>query len=122
MLTTRQPSLPLRKKEYITVQLLLLVIHTSTYNFFLIVDLLEAMESCLQIIKAYPFLLDIVFDLKEWLAPFAEELHAHTQPKCFKFVRNEQGKCEMYYRNYSNMQWEGPQQLLKVLFDGFTEK
>ena len=77
-------------------------------------DLLEAMKNCLQIIKVFPFLLEVVFDIKEWLTPFSEELHSHTQPKCFKFLRNEQGKCVMFYRNYSHVQWEGPQQLLEV--------
>ena len=72
------------------------------------------MKSCLEIIKAFPFLLDVVYNIKEWLSPHAEELHAHTQPKSFKFVRDEQGHCIMYYRNYSHMKWEGPQRLLKV--------
>lgn len=78
------------------------------------IDLLEAMESCLTIIKALPFLLDMVYDIKEWITPHSEELHAHTQPKSFKFVRDEQGHCVMYYRNYSHMRWEGPQRLIKV--------
>ena len=77
-------------------------------------DLLQAMKSCLAIIKAFPFLLDVVYNIKEWLSPHAEELHAHTQPKSFKFVRDEEGHCVMYYRNYSHMKWEGPQRLLKV--------
>ena len=72
------------------------------------------MASCLANIEASPFLLDVVFNIKEWLSPHAEELHSHTQPKCFKFVRDEQGHCVMYYRNYSHMKWEGPQRLLKV--------
>ena len=32
----------------------------------------------------------------------------------FKFVRDEQGHCVMYYRNYSHMRWEGPQRLIEV--------
>ena len=32
----------------------------------------------------------------------------------FKFVRDKQGHCVMYYRNYSHMRWEGPQRLIKV--------
>jgi len=72
-------------------------------------------KSCLEIIKAFPFLLDVVYNIKEWLSTHAEELYAHTQPKTFKFVRDEKGHCIMYYRNYySHMKWEGPQQLLKV--------
>ena len=58
---------------------------------------------------AFPFSLDVVYSIKECLSPHAEELHAHTQPKSFKFVRDEEGHCIMYYRNYSHMKWKGPQ-------------
>ena len=74
----------------------------------------EAMHNCVKTIRTVVFLLDVVYDIKEWLAPHAEELHDHTQPKCFKFVRNADGKCEMFYRNYSHMPWEGPVIVLKV--------
>ena len=57
---------------------------------------------------------DAVYNIQEWLAPHAEQLHDHTQPKCFKFIRNAAGKCEMFYRNYSHMPWEGPVVILKV--------
>ena len=50
----------------------------------------------------------MVHNIKEWLAPHAEQLHDHTQPKCFKFLRNVAGKCEMFYRNYSHVSWQGP--------------
>lgn len=40
--------------------------------------------------------------------------YMRTPSQSFKFVRDEQGHCIMYYRNYSHMKWEGPQQLLKV--------
>ncbi|XP_068669901.1 uncharacterized protein [Montipora foliosa] len=92
--------------------------HLTQMDVYTVEGLLEAMKNCLQVIKVFPFLLEVVFDIKEWLAPFSEELHSHTQPKCFKFVRSEQGKCVMFYRNYSHMQWEGPQQLLKSVPTG----
>ena len=82
-----------------------------------VVDLLEAMESCFTIIKTFPFLLDQVYNIIEWLTPHAEELHLHTQSKSFKFVRDEQGHCVMCYRNFSHVKWKGPQRpqrLLKV--------
>lgn len=72
------------------------------------------MENCVQNVKVLSFLLDVVYNIKEWLAPYAEQLHEDTQPKCFKFVRNSAGKCEMFYRNYSCMPWEGPVVVLKV--------
>lgn len=77
-------------------------------------EMLKAMEDCLSTIKALAFLLNVVYDIKEWLSPHAEEIHDHTQPKCFKFVKSSAGKCEMFYRNYSHMPWEGPVILLKV--------
>lgn len=60
------------------------VIYNSAFLFNLtsqFLDLLEAMKSCLEIIKAFPFLLDVVYNIKEWLSSHAEELHAHTQPE-----------------------------------------
>ena len=75
---------------------------------------MKAMKTCLAIIKAFPFLLAVVYNIKEWLSPHAEELHAHTQPNNFKFVKDEDGHCITYYRNYFYMKWQGPQRLLMV--------
>ncbi|KAK2562611.1 hypothetical protein P5673_014297 [Acropora cervicornis] len=50
--------------------------------------MLKAMESCLTTIEALPFLLDTVFNIKEWLSPHANELHSHTQPKKSSCKRN----------------------------------
>ena len=74
----------------------------------------EGMHNCVPNIKTRAFLLDVVHKIKEWLAPHAEELHDHTQPKCFKFVHNADGKCEMFYRNYTHMPWEGQVIVLNV--------
>ena len=70
--------------------------------FFLIVEMFEAFHNCVPNINTQVFLLDVVYNIKEWLEANAQELHSHTEPKCFKFVRNTSGKCEMYYRNYSH--------------------
>ena len=37
----------------------------------------------------------------------SKQLHDHTQPKYFKFIRNASGKCRMLYQNYFHMPWEG---------------
>jgi len=87
---------------------------TMLVLFVYTIDMQEAMKNCIQNIRVLPFLLDAVYDIKEWLQSHAEQLHDHTQPKCFKFVRNVSGKCEMSYRNYSHMPWEGPVVILKV--------
>ena len=90
------------------------LILTAFVLFSYFIEMRDAMHNCLTTIKVLSFLLDVVYDIKEWLAPHAEQLHDHTQPKCFKCVRNSSGKCEMFYRNYSHMQWEGPVIVLKV--------
>ena len=33
-------------------------------------------------------MLDAVYNIIEWLVRYAEQLHDHTQPKCYKFIRN----------------------------------
>ena len=77
-------------------------------------DMFNAFRNCLGTIWSLPFLLQNVYDIKGWLEPYGLELHGHTAPKCFKFIRNADGKCEMYYRNYSHMPWMGPTALFKV--------
>lgn len=72
-------------------------------SFCLFIEMIhvDAKHNCLTTIKVLSFLLDAVYDIKEWLAPHAEQFHDHAQPKF-------SGKCGMFYRNYSHMQLEGP--------------
>ena len=88
----------------------------------------EAMKNCIQNIRVLPFLLDAVYNIKEWLAPHAEQLHDHTQPKCFKFVRNATGKCEMFYRKLLSHvlgrtcgYFEGAAKTFQIFFFYFSE-
>ena len=64
-------------------------------------------------------MLDAVYNIKEWLVRYPEQLHDHTQPKCFKFIRNASGKCGMLYQNYSHILWECPVVILKIQLTGF---
>lgn len=61
-----------------------------------------------------PYQLLMVYDIRSWIEEYAEELHAHTVPKCFKFERNDAGKAMMFYRNWSHEEWQGPVVILKV--------
>ena len=85
--------------------------------FFLTIttELLRALESCMKHPTPKPFMLQIIYDIKSWIAEHAEELHEHTVPKCFKFKLNQAGKAVMYYRNWSHEQWQGPIGILKVM-------
>ena len=76
----------------------------------------EAMRNCIQNIskESFPFLLDAFYNIIEWLVCYAEQLHDHTQPRCYKFIRNASGKCRMFYQNYSHMPWEGSVVISKV--------
>ena len=59
-------------------------------------------------------MLHAVYNIIEWLDSYAEQLHDHTQPKSYKFIRNASGKCGMFYQNYFHMPWEGSVVILKV--------
>ncbi|KAK2558996.1 hypothetical protein P5673_018624 [Acropora cervicornis] len=66
------------------------------------------MESCLTTIEAFPFLLDIVFNIKEWLSPHANELHSHTQPKKSSCKSNDIKAWfvrKKYLAKFSSMLW-----------------
>ena len=46
-----------------------------------------------------------VYDDKTWLKPCIDTPHRHTSPHNFLFRRNQHGKAEMLYRNWSSDAW-----------------
>jgi len=66
---------------------------------YVIEELLRALSSCMSQPTPRPYQLLMVYDIRSWIEKYAEELHAHTVPKCFKFERNDAGKAMMFYRN-----------------------
>ena len=50
-------------------------------------------------------LLESVYDVRSWLAPFIDELHGHRQPHCFRFTMNNDGQEVMHYKNWSDDGW-----------------
>lgn len=75
---------------------------------------MKAFEHCMSHPTPKAYILQKVYDIREWIEDYAVELHAHTNPKCFKFELNDDGKAEMYYRNWSHQQWQGPVIILQV--------
>ncbi len=58
-----------------------------------------------------------VYDVRSWLVPHIEELHGHSQPHCFRFTLDEDGRAVMHYKNWSKDGWsETGLILLKVQF------
>ena len=50
-------------------------------------------------------LLESIYDIKSWIIPHLNNLHGHSQPHCFKFILNDQGKAVMYFRNWTTSPW-----------------
>ena len=57
---------------------------------------------------------EIIYAIKDWLDPYAEDIHRHVQPHRFNFEKNANGKAVMFYRKWGGESWLGPVQLLKV--------
>lgn len=56
-----------------------------------------------------------LYDIKTWIIPHLNELHGHSQPHCFKFVLNDQGKAVMYVRNWTTSSWCSEKEAIVVL-------
>lgn len=59
-------------------------------------------------------LLEGVYDVKSWLLPHIEDIHGHTAPHCFKFIKigNE---VLLYYKNWSDSSWCQDTSAIKIL-------
>ena len=53
-----------------------------------------------------------IFDIRQWIEPFLEEIHKHTTPHIFLFRRNPRGKAEMFYKHWSNEEWSPSEGLI----------
>ena len=54
-----------------------------------------------------------MFDVGAWMKFYRESLHEHVHAHCFKFEKVD-SKVVMYYRKWSNDNWMGPVNVLKV--------
>ena len=71
----------------------------------LILDLQEAVYNSDQRIVEVKSI-DEVYDIKGWLTPHIDTPHNHTNPHSFLFRANQDGKAEMFYRNWSSDTWK----------------
>ena len=63
-------------------------------------------------------ILESVVDAKGWMQSVIPSLHDHLKAHQFKFHRNEQGECRMYYKEWSFDDYWLPQGGLSMLPEG----
>lgn len=56
-----------------------------------------------------------LFDIKSWIAPYINEIHGHTQPHCFRFMKNDNSEVEMHYKQWSGSTWLPEDEGIKLL-------
>ena len=82
-------------------------------QWFLFSDLIRDIEECMNSPRPVAFRLVQMFDVGAWMKFYRESLHEHVHPHCFKFEKVD-SKVVMYYRKWSNDNWMGPVNVLKV--------
>lgn len=61
------------------------------------------------------YFMEEMYDIKAWIVPHLNEFHGHSQPHCFKFVLNQDGKAVMYFRNWTSDPWCTEEEAMVVL-------
>ena len=83
--------------------------HTSNYLaytcvFVILIALLDGLQNANR--GSRSCLLSEMFDAKAWLQPHMEQLHNHTNPHIFRFVKGRDGHCYMQWKHWNHNQWE----------------
>ena len=60
-------------------------------------------------------LIERMYDVKGWILPHLNEFHGHRDPHSFKFVRNEDSKYIMFFRNWTSDPWCPEDKAIAVL-------
>ena len=51
-------------------------------------------------------LLEVVYNIKGWLAPLINNITGHSTPHVFRFVRGADGHCLMQYKQWHGDEWQ----------------
>ena len=76
-------------------------------------DLLSETEQSYTLVPLVQ-MLDGVYDVKSWLTPYIEDIHGHSSPHCFKFIKSNT-EVLLYYKNWSDSSWCPDTSALKIL-------
>lgn len=62
-------------------------------------------------------LIESVADYKSLIEPIVADVHRHTKPLCFRFLKHESGYAVMHYRHRSTDKWlpDKKDELLRLL-------
>ena len=68
-------------------------------------------------------LIESVADYKSLIEPVVADIHRHTKPLCFRFLKHVSGYAKMHYKHRSNDKWlpeedDEPLRLLTVEYLG----
>ena len=55
-----------------------------------------------------------LYNTKDWLQGSIAEIHGHSEPLCFKFELDDEGKAQIFSARWSNTSWTSHGHLLKV--------
>ena len=56
-----------------------------------------------------------LYNAKDWIEDSIAEVHGHSEPLCFKFQLDDEGKAQLFSARWSNTPWKNHGNLLKVL-------
>ena len=81
--------------------------HTNNYLSYILLLLLALLDGLRNANKgSRSCLFSEMFDAKAWLQPHMEQLHNHTNPHIFRFIKGRDGHCYMQWKHWNHNQWE----------------
>lgn len=91
---------------------------TNTYFFIMVTELMEAVRNSYNP-TPYVEVLEIMFDIRTWMASMRLDLHNISNPHCFVLEENSTGDVVLRYKNWSrDKEWKpsrNPDDCIKVL-------
>ena len=81
------------------------IILAYSVNICIYTALLNGCSEANQRVKKCTILTEM-YNIKGWLDEFGAGIHNHSNPHIFKFVKDENGTCRMFYKHWRHSEWE----------------
>ena len=69
------------------------------------IDMVQAAKSSNHTVVKV-FVLEYLYDIRDWIASHIDEIRYHSQPHIFLFKKNCHGQTVFYYKQWSHDDWE----------------